>query len=194
MDTFAPRWTDYTPSRDSSADESYARRFASSRPDLTLRSGGAPAFLRALREEIIPFVDLRLRTTGDRGLWGHSFGGLFALYALFEQPDLFARYAICSPSLWWHKREPVAREASYAGAHTSLPARVFLSVGAQEDYKLFDDFVATMRSRMYKQLELSSHIFEGETHASVVPTTLSRALRVLYPFEAERPQLRRNKP
>ncbi len=134
-----------------------------------------------LKEEVIPFVDARLRTTSDRGLWGHSFGGLFALYVLFEQPELFARYAINSPSLWWNQRESIAREAAYARTHDSLPAHVFLSFGADEGPELFSSFVSTLKGRGHRRLELSSHVFEGETHASVVPATFSRSFRFLYP-------------
>jgi predicted alpha/beta superfamily hydrolase len=52
-----------------------------------------------LRDEIIPLVERSYRITDDRGIMGHSLGGLFAAYALFEAPDLFRRYGILSPSL-----------------------------------------------------------------------------------------------
>ncbi len=180
MDTFVSRWNDYTPSRDISADTSFARRFLSNRADSTLRSGGGAQFLHVLRQEVIPFVDARFRTTRDRGLWGHSFGGLFALHVLFEQPDLFARYAISSPSLWWNQQELIAREANYARDHKALSGSVYLSVGSQEDQQLFENFSATLRARNYECLELVSHVFEGETHASVVPAAMSRSLRFLH--------------
>jgi predicted alpha/beta superfamily hydrolase len=185
MDTFVPRWADYTPSRDEGADTRYARQFLADRPKQVLKSGDGMEFLRLLREQVIPVIDGQLRTTSDRGLLGHSFGGLFALYALFEQPELFTRYSICSPSLWWNQREPLTREAAYAARHKSLPARVFLSVGADEGTDLFKTFVATIRGRGYEQLQLTSHIFEGETQASVVPAALSRSLRVLCPVTAK---------
>lgn len=181
MDTFVPRWTDYTPSHDNSADTSFARRFLSNRADSTLRSGGAAQFLQVLRQEVIPFVDERFRTTRDRGLWGHSFGGLFALHVLFEQPDVFTQYAISSPSLWWNEQEMVVRETGYGRDHKPLPARVYLSVGGQEEgHQLYENFAAALKAGGYEQLELVSHVFEGETHASVVPATMSRSLRFLY--------------
>ncbi|MDH3000873.1 hypothetical protein A1D23_10435 [Chelonobacter oris] len=33
--------------------------------------------------------------------FGHSFGGLFGLYALLNKPHLFDDYTLASPSLWW---------------------------------------------------------------------------------------------
>jgi predicted alpha/beta superfamily hydrolase len=186
MDTFALRWTDYTPSHDNSADTSFARRFLSNRADSTLRSGGGTQFLQLLRQEVIPFVDSRLRTTRDRGLWGHSFGGLFALHVLFEHPDLFTKYAISSPSLWWNQREMIAREIDYGRKRLPLPARVYLSIGSQEEHQLYETFAAAMTTRGYEQLELVSYVFEGETHASVVAATMSRSLRFLYGTEPRR--------
>jgi predicted alpha/beta superfamily hydrolase len=73
-------------------------------PREKVRSGGAPAFLRVLREEILPFVEETYRTSEDRGIAGHSFGGLFAAWMLLEAPDLFRRYGLNSPSLWWERR------------------------------------------------------------------------------------------
>jgi predicted alpha/beta superfamily hydrolase len=180
-ETQAPRYRDFTPSRDSAADASFARRVAAGTRSDTVRSGGAATFFGVLAAEIIPFVDARVRTTADRGLWGHSLGGLFALHVLLEHPGLFGRYAISSPALAWNGRESVAREAAYARTHDALPARVFLSVGADEGPELFTSFVSTLAARRYRQLELSSHVFDGETHASVVPSALSRSLRFLYP-------------
>ncbi len=34
-------------------------------------------------------------------LWGHSYGGLAVLHALFTRPGMFSDYAAASPSLWW---------------------------------------------------------------------------------------------
>ena len=38
----------------------------------------------------------------------------------------------------------------------------------------------TLSAREKRGLELTSHIFEGETHLSVIPATMSRGMRVLF--------------
>ena len=53
-------------------------------------------------------------------------GGLFATYALFTEPDLFTRYAITSPSLWWDGGSIFEREAEFAKTRRSLPKQVFV--------------------------------------------------------------------
>ncbi len=69
-------------------------------------SGGAPAFLDFLEHEVIRFfVDRTYRTIpSDRGLLGHSYGGLFAIYVLEQRPALFQRIVAASPYLGWDNR------------------------------------------------------------------------------------------
>jgi len=88
-------------------------------------AGGAAIFhdllsgpLRAAAEDGLA-VDPARRT-----LWGHSFGGLFALYALLARPGGFARYASISPSIWWD--EALIRRVAAAAAPASLPLLVAL--------------------------------------------------------------------
>lgn len=59
-----------------------------------VRTGGAPQFLRTLKEEILPLVESHYRASSDRGLGGFSLSGLFTAYALLQSPETFG--AICS--------------------------------------------------------------------------------------------------
>ncbi|MFJ5183493.1 alpha/beta hydrolase [Pseudomonas fulva] len=83
-----------------------------------LPSGGVDAFLDLLETRMrsglaaLVSIDPQQQT-----LWGHSYGGLAVLHALFTRPKSFAVYAAASPSLWWHDGA-ILREA------TSLPARL----------------------------------------------------------------------
>lgn len=177
---FTNRWRDYTPSAHPAADSAAARNFG--HPPEAVRSGGGADFLRVLREELIPFIDEAYWTSEDRGLTGHSFGGLFAAYALFEAPGLFQRVGLNSPSLWWNGGEMFETEAAFAETHAGLPALVSLSVGAEEGRMTSDmeRFAEVLRGRGYDGLRVEAVVFEGETHTSVVPAMLSRTLRVLY--------------
>lgn len=185
-ETLVQRYQDYTPSADRRADSTFAPSVAQARPDHKLEplhSGGAPTFQAALRNDIIPLIDRMYRTTTDRGLWGHSFGGAFAMYTLFTAPDVFARYALCSPSLWWNGGDLYALERNFAATHRRLDARVFVSVGASEGRQMVsgvDSLTRLLQQRAYTGLELTASTFDGETHMSSVPAAMSRSLRVLY--------------
>lgn len=64
-------------------------------------SGGAPALLSFIKNELIPYVNKTYPSNGSNILWGHSFGGLFVLYALFTEPQLFGSYIAADPSVGW---------------------------------------------------------------------------------------------
>src|SRR5438105_305897 len=184
-ETSIPRWLDYTPSADATADSLRATQLGSRARSGELRSGGGPQFVATLRDEIIPFVDASYRKTGNDGLFGDLLGELLAAYVLTTTPELFSRYALSSTSLWWNNGDVFTREAAYFRTHPALNARVFLSVGADEEK---DRMVATvdrlariLGERHYAGLVMSTHVFEGENHVSVGPAAVSRSLVSLYP-------------
>jgi len=94
-------------------------------------TGGAAAFLRFLREELKPLIDAKYHTQADDAtLVGHSLGGLFALYALFQEPAVFQRYIVGSPSIFWNGKAILTEAASFARTHTDLSAHVFMGSAA----------------------------------------------------------------
>ena len=66
--------------------------------------GGADLFLDHYEARVRPALLQRAPVDASRStLWGHSYGGLLALYTLLTRPALFPRYAAADPSLWWHE-------------------------------------------------------------------------------------------
>jgi hypothetical protein len=64
--------------------------------------GGADPFLDFIVTQAVPALAARVPLDPRRRtLWGHSYGGLFALHALLRRPQFFSRYAAADPSLWW---------------------------------------------------------------------------------------------
>ena len=60
--------------------------------------GQADNFLRFLEDELDPLIRREFPCRPDKaGLFGFSYGGLFALYALFSRSPMFDRYIIGSP-------------------------------------------------------------------------------------------------
>ena len=180
-DWFASRYNDFTPSSILQADTLWSKIM--NIPEGKLKSGGAESFSNTLEKEVIPFIDNHYKTTSDRGLSGHSLGGLFAGYCLLKKPDLFKRYGINSPSFWWNNSEMVRNENYYASQHTGLTANVFFSVGGSEDAMMlasFNAFTNSIKTHKYNGLLMTVKIFDDETHLSVVPAGGSRTLKVLY--------------
>ncbi len=126
-ETVGVRTRDFTPTHD----KVYARFFPAES-----MMGGAGKLLAFLRDELEPWVHARYDVDPhDSTFSGHSLGGLFATYALLTEPSTFSKYAIGSPSLWWHNDMMFGYEEQYAAAHDDLDAKVFFSVGEYEDHE-----------------------------------------------------------
>ena len=67
-------------------------------------SGGAEGFMTFLEKELIPYIENRYPVTNFRTLIGHSYGGLFTVYALSMYQGLFANYLAIDPSMDWDDR------------------------------------------------------------------------------------------
>ena len=84
----------------------------------------ARAFLQVLETRIKPLIQAQYSVDRTRQtLWGHSFGGLFVLYALLEQPDAFQSWIAASASLWY---QPITFDNGMA--LTAFPAGTTRSV------------------------------------------------------------------
>ena len=108
---------DYTPRRPGGED-------AQRDPMGTRRNGGADAFLDLLAGEARARVAaLAPLDPARQALWGHSYGGVFVLHALFTRPQAFADYGAADPSLWWGEGHLLREEttaAAWIGAAPSL--------------------------------------------------------------------------
>jgi predicted alpha/beta superfamily hydrolase len=66
-----------------------------------ITSGGAVLFTSFLTKELIPYINGHYRTMDYKILNGHSFGGLYTVNLLLEEPHTFNAYMAHDPSLWW---------------------------------------------------------------------------------------------
>jgi uncharacterized protein len=172
------RMRDFLPTRDEGAEQFIQDIFP---VEDRVASGGAGLFLRFFQDELIPWVEAEYRTApADRTLLGHSWGGLFALHALFQQPALFQRLVVVSPDLP-HGQGMIVTAAERC-ADTSDPpaARMYLAYGDADlnDYErpYFERFVACLTQGPDVPLKLSYQVFAGGTHCAVVAPAFQAGL------------------
>lgn len=118
------RTFDYTPRRTGAAGDEYdvlnAKR----------RSGGADAFLSFIEGQIKPAVAAKVPVDAGRQLlWGHSYGGLFALHILATRPTAFSDYVAVDPSLWWGEGFIVDELEALAARKPEVSGRLLLIRG-----------------------------------------------------------------
>ena len=175
------RTRDLTPSSDDAFYETLLTQLGDQPlPDIG-PPGGGEAFLDFLIGEVRPFIAERYATDpADQTLVGSSLGGLFSLHAYLTRPGAFTRHVANSPALWWRDGEAFATEAA---ANPDPATRLFLSVGGLETdprWPMVDHMREMGRRLTARGLPAASHVFEGESHTSVIPAALSRGLRSVF--------------
>lgn len=165
------------------------------RRDLLPTDGGADRFLDLIEGEILAQVERLAPIDRARlSLAGHSFGGLFALHALFARPGLFRSHVAGSPSIWWEERAILeTRERFLRSPAAALAPRLLVTVGGDEQSGDEQrDPQRAARLRMARMLDNAAEmagalaasgrvacehvVFAGENHISVLPAMLSRAV------------------
>jgi predicted alpha/beta superfamily hydrolase len=71
--------------------------------------GGADKFLQFFKTELIPYINKNFKTESFNVLIGHSFGGVFVMHALLNDPDLFEAYIAIDPSFWYKDQVQVKK-------------------------------------------------------------------------------------
>ncbi len=158
-------------------------------PTFQANSGGGPDFVKVLEDEVLPLIAARWSvSTDDRTLVGHSYGGLFTAWMLQTRPDLFSRYLMVSPSLWYAGQMILKAEDALASTRLDRLTRAYLAVGSWEEqpenggYMVseLERFAAQLVARADPNLIVKSRVFEDETHASIFPAAFSTGIRHLF--------------
>ncbi|UCF20053.1 MAG: hypothetical protein JSU87_01180 [Gemmatimonadota bacterium] len=145
-------------------------------------AGGADNFLSFLADELMPYVNANYRTAPYSILVGHSFGGLFAAYALLERPDAFDAYVSISPSLWWNDGAMIAEAEDFFANHDDADAFLYMTMGNEGGQMLAGawEFAAVLEEMAPESFDWEFALMEEETHGSIPHRTTYRALERLY--------------
>lgn len=143
--------------------------------------GGSAAFLRFVADELQPYVERTWRTDGQRMLVGQSMGGLLATEVLVDRPELFDRYVLVSPSLWWGAEALSGRAEQSFAAHDLAGKQVFVTLGDEHPkmHEAADALVAALR-RAAPGVRVGYETLRDETHATILHRGFERALAFFY--------------
>ncbi|KAF7544674.1 hypothetical protein G7Z17_g9759 [Cylindrodendrum hubeiense] len=177
-------------------------------PQDHLSFGEASKFLNTIENTIMPHVQDTLfpkaaLSTGRKALFGHSYGGIFALNTLYTKPELFNTIIAASPVTWWNYssivkeqevafrerkdtiKSPPALLMTYGSAESEL------ELGPGESEKSLakrkacaeDDQMKESVEGMVARLQSSPNIrniwtwkFEGEDHGSSAVTAVQQGV------------------
>lgn len=91
------------------------------------RVGGSEAFRKFIRNELMPQVKTRYRTTNETAIVGESLAGLFVIETFLLEPDLFDTYIAFDPSLWWNNGRLVNNAAQRLTENSRLRKTLYFA-------------------------------------------------------------------
>ena len=158
-----------------------ARDFTPTSMNQPLKFGNASNFLQSIKKEIIPFIEKNYRvTSANRTLMGSSYGGLFTLYTLFNETNMFDRYVLTSPAILFDKGVINKYEKEYSEKNSKLPVKLYIAIGSYEDTTLLQKFEDKIRSRHYEGLKFQNGVMENKGHSGAKAEGYSNGLQFVF--------------
>lgn len=145
-------------------------------------TGGAPKFSDFIEHELFPFIEKNYRVqSDDRAIYGHSYGGLFGSYTLLENSQLFNKYLILGPSLWYYDKVLV-KELTDKNVNFNQNTRVYMASGEHDrriqEYQ--EEFAQILRQKNPPNLVIKSEVMPNETHRTIFGIGFTNGMRFLY--------------
>lgn len=98
--------------------------------------GGSQKFRDFIREELIPEINKRYRTTEMKGILGESLSGLFVIETMMLEPDLFDYYIAFDPSLWWNNHHLADNVHKYLANKSNKRLRLWFAGSSAKDIQI----------------------------------------------------------
>ncbi len=144
------------------------------------RVGGSAAFRKFIRTELIPVIDARYRTTGERAIVGESLAGLFIVETFFLEPDLFDTNIAFDPSLWWNDHALVDSAAARLRATRFGKRTIYLANSSQDIDQLSRVLADTLSKVAPAGISWYYEPMMAETHATIYHPAALIAFRRLF--------------
>ncbi|MGN6568645.1 MAG: alpha/beta hydrolase [Flavipsychrobacter sp.] len=151
-------------------------------------TGGSKTFISFLEKELQPYIKAHYKTNDNRTIIGESLGGLLATEILFEKPNMFNKYIIISPSLWWDNGSILKRKMSISATSPANRTRIYIGVGKEGlapteeshvmevDANVLADKIKALNNG---NISLYFDYLPEETHATIAHQALLNAFKIL---------------
>lgn len=141
--------------------------------------GGADKFLKFIGSELVTYIDSTYPTTTERSIIGHSAGGLFAVYALENQQDLFDSYICIDPSLWYEDQLYVKRIPDFFKGNPDIKKKLFLTLSNENDMGTFS-FIDMLSKHAPAGFGWDYIHYKNETHNSLGFKSICAGFEMIY--------------
>ena len=149
------------------------------------------SYLDFILHQLMPYIEKNYRANEERTLWGSSYGGFFAMYALFQYPRItkgvFRNYIVASAAalettvVGGTPTDLFGFEQNLSSNTADLSVNLYITVGGNEDtvrfLNPFKRLVLTLESRNYTGFFMKSFVDPGKDHYTVWEPTLYEGVR-----------------
>ncbi|MFT3911639.1 MAG: alpha/beta hydrolase-fold protein [Ferruginibacter sp.] len=151
-------------------------------------SGHADQFIQFIEKELQPCINANFKTNHSKTIIAESLGGLLATQILLTKSNLFNRYIIISPSLWWNNGSLLRQDIQSAGIAANKPIDVYIGVGKEGlapgktervmevDANILADKLKTIKNA---QLRVLFDYLPAETHATIMHQAVANAFKMM---------------
>ena len=141
--------------------------------------GGAGKFLNFISSELVTYIDSTYPASSERCIIGHSAGGLFAVYALENHPDLFGSFICIDPSLWYEGQVYVKKMSDFFNSHKDIKKNLFLSISNEKGMGIFS-FIDLLDKSAPVGMNWDYAHYKNETHNSLGFKSICAGFEMIY--------------
>lgn len=144
--------------------------------------GGADDFIKALELDVFPFIAESFRVNTQRLVMGHSYSGLFVVYAFSTRPDLFDKYLAFSPILWWNNKAIVKDVDEFLSNNLSIRKQLFISFAeeATEMLKSCKSLILSLEKKAPSDLKWHYAWMPDESHYTLYRKSLMQGMETIF--------------
>ncbi|MDO8039764.1 alpha/beta hydrolase [Janthinobacterium sp. SUN137] len=143
--------------------------------------GGAAAYRTFIRDELMPEIKRRYRTTGETAIVGESLGGLFVVETYLLEPQLFDHYVAFDPSLWWNHGALPRQAAALLAKGTPGKHSLYLASSSEAGIAVEVQRLADVLEKQAPR-DLQWHVekMPEETHGTIYHPAALKAFRSVF--------------
>ena len=153
-------------------------------------TGHSDKFIKFIKTELQPYIDKKYKTNDSRTIIGQSLGGLLVTEILFKDPELFNKYIIVSPSLWWNNGSLLNESHAILKDTSGQQISIYIGVGKEgltptklpRTMEVDANLLAEkLKSTMGKNAKIYFDYLPQEDHATIMHQAVFNAFRLIYP-------------
>ena len=144
------------------------------------RVGGSGKFRKFIREELMPQIKRRYRTTNETAIVGESLAGLFVVETFLLEPDLFDTYIAFDPSLWWNDHKMVDGAAERLRARPGVKKSLYFASSGDDTGEITGQFAEILSKNAPAGVKWHYEKMPDEKHSTIYHPAALKAFRALF--------------